>query len=97
MVVLLAGRCVGHHEGRYGAAVCGDPSLWVEDKIKSSPWLQDEGGSRWQDLVRDNTTWTHGLRNRAQLPVRREHRARMDAQTSKKFKFKSQLYFFFSV
>ena len=47
--------------------------------------------------LRDNTTWTQGLRSREQLPVHREHRARMDAQTSKKFKFKSQLYFFLRV
>ena len=94
VVVLLAGRWVGHHEGHYGAAVCGDP--WAV-KIKSSPWLQDEGASPWQDSVRDNTTWTQGLRSREQLPVHREHRARMDAQTSKKFKFKSQLYFFLRV
>ena len=97
VVVLPAGRWVGHHEGQFGAAVCGDSGLWVEGEIKRSPWLQDEGGSPWQDSVRDNTTWTQGLRSRAQLPVSREHRVRMDAQTSKKFKFKSQLYFFLSV
>ena len=97
VVVLPAGRWVGHHEGQFGAAVCGDSGLWVEGEIKRSPWLQDEGGSPWQDSVRDNTTWTQGLRSKAQLPVSREHRVRMDAQTSKKFKCKSQLYFFLSV
>lgn len=96
VVVLPAGRWVGHHERQFGAEVCGDSGLWVESKIKSSPWLQDKGGSPWQDSVRDKT-WTQGLRSRAQLPVSREHRVRMDAQTSKKFKFKSQLYFFLSV
>ena len=59
VVVLLAGRWVGHHEGHYGAAVCGDPSLWVEGKIKSSPWLQDKGASPWQD----SETTQPGLRD----------------------------------
>ena len=35
VVVLPAGRWVGHHEGQFGAEVCGDSGLWVERKIKS--------------------------------------------------------------
>lgn len=57
-VVVLAGRWwVGCHEGQFGAALCGDPSLWIEGNVKSSLWLQGEGGSPRQDSVGDNTAW----------------------------------------